>query len=200
MSGGGLPPCGRRGFQGNRRFISGKKYGRVPPRGTGSFPGGRKGTKSPLKGTSASPLENPPGVPCHAPPVTGAPNGYTSWGLNSGCGAPNSCRRTAIKKRPPFGGRFSVCSCRVGHTGEGGSPSAREAHALWPVQTRGQLRSGAATDVRLQSSFSMMRSPLGDRRMMRPSSLEELLRARSSSSSSSSRWRSSRSSAPIASQ
>ena len=44
-----LPRCARRGFHGNCRLKSGKKHERVPPRATGSFSDGRKGTKSPPK-------------------------------------------------------------------------------------------------------------------------------------------------------
>ena len=55
-----LPRCARRGFHGNCRLKSGKKHERVPPRATGSFSDGRKGTKSPPK--NPSPWAACPGI------------------------------------------------------------------------------------------------------------------------------------------
>ena len=87
---------------------------KVPPAAAGiagSRPGGRAdflraqevGGRRALKGTSASPLENPPGVPCHNPQVTVTPHGYTSCRHNSGCGCSQRLRPDSSPK--PHGGK-----------------------------------------------------------------------------------------------
>ena len=55
-----LPCCARRSLDGNCRLKSGKNHERVPPRATGSFSDGRKGTKSPPK--NPSPWAACPGI------------------------------------------------------------------------------------------------------------------------------------------